>query len=167
MAGAHFIDEPCEGVVLIILPCVTPRGFEVRNDDGTGVGIMVEWPYLPVLRFGRIHREAVFGPVKCDPLVVGEQMASVFASPLRAVVGHGDRRDMRKSEVVHRASAFAILLASLRCPLPKGVFAARQGPARGKPIPFIEVVSDSVRWRMKPFRQTDTLFAAQLEEVPT
>src|ERR1035437_9692340 len=103
MAGAHLADELGKGVELVIRPGVAAGCLEVGNDDGAGVGIMVERFDLPVLRVGRIRCEAVLGPVIRNPLVVGEEMGPAFAGALSAVVRHGDGRDMGESKVVHWA----------------------------------------------------------------
>jgi hypothetical protein len=68
---------------------------------------------------------------------------------------------MGKAVAVHRAFAAAIHLARLGGTLPQGILAARQRPACGKPVAFIEIVSQPVGWSMKPFREPDALLAAQ------
>src|ERR1035441_6084233 len=121
MASAHLADELGEGLILVIRPAVAAGRLEVGDDDGAGVGVIMERLDLPVLRIGGIRCEAVLCAVKGNPLIIGEEMGPSFAGALSAVVRHGDGRNMGKTKVIHWALALAILLACLGRPLPEGI----------------------------------------------
>ena len=88
MAGADLADEPGKGVVLVIRPGMATGRLEVGNDDGAGVGIMVERFDLPVLRIGRVRGEAVLGPQHLPARSVHQQR----------VLGAGIHRGARRRE---------------------------------------------------------------------
>ena len=76
-------------------------GFEVGDDDGAFVGIVMERFDLPVLRIGRINGEVV--PGVGNPLIVGEEMARRSRVPFEPswVIAMGETWVNPKSYIGH------------------------------------------------------------------
>ncbi|MPM24064.1 hypothetical protein SDC9_70545 [bioreactor metagenome] len=147
------------GPILIVLPGVAERKFEIGDDDRILRRMAQKRLNQPVLRIGAV------GFIVDDPFVVGEEMGPPAPRRRGAVLSERDRRNVGKAETEHRIASVAVFLAGLGRPLPERVFAGGQRPAGGKPAAFVKIVAQPVDREMKPFRQADPLFAAEADDL--